>query len=161
MNWEEIYKAEMPRVYNFFRYLTGSDTLAEDLTAETFRKAWQHRQRYDRDRAAFSTWLFTIARRTAVDQFRRRRVDLPLDAAAAIKDSDSPENQIQVQDDITRLAHILSTYPARERELIALKYGAGCSHKEIARQLRMSETNVGTLLQRMIQKLRSAMEVES
>jgi len=160
VDWEEIYTAELPRVYNFFRYLTGSDTLAEDLTADTFRKAWQHRQRYDRNRAGFSTWLFTIARRTAVDQFRKQRVDLPLDAAAGVKDSNLPEIQIQVQDDVSRLARILGTYPARERQLIALKYGAGCSYKEIASQLRMSETNVGTLLQRVVRKLRSALEVE-
>ena len=58
MEWEEIYSAELPRVFNYFRYLLGNDQLAEDLTADTFRKAWQHRQRYNRDRAKFSTWRY-------------------------------------------------------------------------------------------------------
>ena len=64
-NFEEYYRAELPRVYNFFRYRVGNDQIAEDLTSETFEKAWRNRERYRYDLAAFSTWLFTIARRVA------------------------------------------------------------------------------------------------
>ena len=70
-DFEELYRAELPRVYNFFRYRVGDGQLAEDLTSETFEKAWRNRDRYKRNLAAFSTWVFTIARRTAVDHYRR------------------------------------------------------------------------------------------
>ena len=77
-DFEAVYRRELPRVYNFFRYRLGDDQLAEDLTSETFEKAWRNRQRYRRDLAAFSTWLFTIARRVAVDQYHRRRALKPI-----------------------------------------------------------------------------------
>ena len=37
-----VYQTELPRISNFFRYRPGDDQLAEDLTAETFEKAWRH-----------------------------------------------------------------------------------------------------------------------
>src|SRR5438132_13040203 len=73
LDWEQVYAEELPRIYNFFRYRVGDGMLAEDLTAATFEKAWRARQRYRRNRAAFSTWLFTIARNVATDYYRRRQ----------------------------------------------------------------------------------------
>lgn len=160
MDWEPIYASELPRVFNFFRYLTGNDPVAEDLTADTFRKAWQNRHKYDHNRGAFSTWLFTIARRTSVDYFRSRKTVFSLESASTIVDGTSPEQTYDKEDEILRLSLILSQFPEREREIIALKYGASCSNKEIAQQMRLSETNVSTLLHRVIQKLREAWEVE-
>ena len=72
-DFEALYHEHLPRIYNYFRYRLGDGPLAEDLTAATFEKAWRNRARYRRDLAAFSTWLFTIARRVAVDHYRRRR----------------------------------------------------------------------------------------
>lgn len=63
LDFEEVYKQELPRIFNFFRYRFGDDAVAEDLTADTFEKAWRNRDRYKRDLSAFSTWLFTIAHR--------------------------------------------------------------------------------------------------
>ena len=73
IDWNALYAEQLPRVYNYFRYRVGDDALAEDLTTATFEKAWRSRKRFRRDRAAFSTWLFTIARNVAIDHFRRRR----------------------------------------------------------------------------------------
>lgn len=46
VDFETVYQTELPRIYNFFRYRVGDDQIAEDLTAETFEKAWKHRERY-------------------------------------------------------------------------------------------------------------------
>ena len=78
-NFEEYYRAELPRVYNFFRYRVGDDQIAEDLTSVTFEKAWRNRERYRYDLASFSTWLFTIARRVAQDYFRKHHKEIPPD----------------------------------------------------------------------------------
>ncbi len=72
-DFAEIYRVELPRVYNYFRYRVGDGPAAEDLTSVTFEKAWRNRWRYRRDLAEFSTWLFTIARRVAQDHYRKSR----------------------------------------------------------------------------------------
>src|SRR5215813_9116361 len=77
-----LYRAELPRVYNFFRFRVGDGPLAEDLTSETFEKAWRNRDHYRRDLSVFSTWLFTIARRVAIDHYRKHDAELSLDDIA-------------------------------------------------------------------------------
>jgi RNA polymerase sigma-70 factor, ECF subfamily len=70
LDWEAVYREEMPRVYNFFRYRLADRAAAEDLTSITFEKAWRARDRYRRDRAGTATWLLAIARNVARDHFR-------------------------------------------------------------------------------------------
>jgi RNA polymerase sigma-70 factor (ECF subfamily) len=160
-DWEALYARELPRVYNFFRYRVGDGAVAEDLTAATFEKAWRARDRYRHDLGAFSTWLFTIARRVAVDHFRRRRPEVGLEAVASQAAEPSPEVAVQRRRDFARLAALLAELPARERELVALKYGADLTNREVARLTGLSESNVGTLLHRTVHKLRRAWEADA
>jgi RNA polymerase sigma-70 factor (ECF subfamily) len=154
-DWEQVYAEQLPRVFNFFRYRLGDTAEAEDLTARTFEKAWRARRRYRRDVAGFATWLLTIARNVAIDHLRARQRYEPLDAAAAVPSSDATPEQRAVQHaDAQRLGVLLATLPARERELIAMKYGAGMTNRAIARATGLSESNVGTILHRAVESLR-------
>jgi RNA polymerase sigma-70 factor (ECF subfamily) len=161
-DWESLYAEQLPRVYNFFRYRVGHGAVAEDLTSLTFEKAWQARDRYRRDLASFSTWLMAIARNVAVDHYRSRalRTAAPLEEAEGLAGPPSPETLAVARSDAEHLAKRLATLPDRERELIALKYGAGLTNRGIARLLSMTESNVGTILHRTIQRLRADWEEE-
>ena len=77
IGWDAVYAEQLPRVFNFFRYRCANLADAEDLTSITFEKAWRGRDRYRRDKGAFSTWLFTIARNAAVDHYRARTPAVP------------------------------------------------------------------------------------
>ena len=93
------------------------------------------------------------------DRFRQNGHDIPLDSAREQADPASLEETIQHRQDFARLNFLLSQMPARERELVALKYGAGLTNREIARLTRLSESNVGTILNRVVEKLRIEMDV--
>ncbi len=155
VDWNEVYRHELPRVFNFLRYRIADRALAEDLTSKTFEKAWRGRASYRRDQVAFSTWLFTIARNVASDHFRRRRNEVPLDAAAEQLQAMGPEDGALRRSDQRRLAVLLAGLPERERELIALKIGAQATNRAIARITGLSESNVGTILHRIVQDLRA------
>jgi len=159
-DWEARYQEYLPRVYNFFRYRVGDRALAEDLTAATFEKAWRGRERFRRDLSAFSTWLFTIAHRVAIDHFRRKQPQVSLEVVPEPADPVSLEETVQRNHDFARLNALLSQLTVRERELVAFKYGAGLNNREIARLTRLSESNVGIILYRVVEKLRSEMEVK-
>lgn len=159
-DFERLYHAELPRLYNFFRYRTGSDSLAEDLTAQTFEKAWRNRARYRRDLSAFSTWLYTIARRVAIDHLRRRRPEVPLSMIADLSAPDNLEDLAQRRADFARLAVLLARLADRDRELVALKYGAGLTNRAIAGLSGLSESNVGVILHRALQTLRAQWDRE-
>ena len=158
VDWEAEYQVDLPRLYNFFRYRVGDDHVAEDLTAETFEKAWRNRHRYRHDLAAFSTWLFTIARHVAADYFRKPHPEVSLDSAIQVANDETVESLIQQRSDFERLSTLLARLADRDHELVALKYGAGLTNRTIAHLTGMSESNVGTILHRITQQLRAAWE---
>ena len=157
-DFEELYRQELPRIYNYFRFRLGDGPLAEDLTSETFVKAWSSRERYRRDLAAFSTWLFAIARRVALDHYRRPRREIPLDSVVDVPSSETVEDVAERDASFARLSVLLADLAERERQLVALKYGAGLTNRLIARFTGLSEANVAVILHRTVQRLRSDWE---
>lgn len=155
LNWDAVYAQQLPRIYNYFRFRLGREADVEELTSRTFEKAWRARHRYRRDLAGFSTWLFRIAQNCAIDHLRSRRAHLPIDAAVDLAAEHTPETQAALGSDLARLARLTNELPERERELIALKYGASLSNREIAKLTGLSESNVGTLLHRTVAALRA------
>ena len=154
-DWDQVYAEQLPRVLNFFRYRLGDTAEVEDLTARTFEKAWRARHRYRRDVAGFSTWLLTIARNVAIDHLRARPRHEPLDVAAAVPSpAHTPEQQAVQQSEAQRLAALLAALEPRQRELIAMKYGAEMTNRAIADATGLSESNVGTILHRAVETLR-------
>ena len=153
--WDARFTEALPRVYNFFRYRVGDGHVAEDLTSITFEKAWRARERYREDRAAFGTWLFTVARNVAVDHFRSARPTVSLEEVEDLPGGPTPEDLAERRSDGERLGRLLARRTDRDRELLALKYGAECTNREIARMTGLSESNVGTILHRAVEALRA------
>jgi RNA polymerase sigma-70 factor (ECF subfamily) len=156
VDWDAVYREELSRVYNFHRYRVGDPATAEDLTSVTFEKAWRARGRYRRDRASLGTWLLSIARNVAIDHFRssRTRSEVPFEDEVA--PGLNPEDAAARREEQIRLEGLLAGLAPRERELIALKYGAGATNRSIARLTGLSESNVGTILHRTVVALRTA-----
>jgi RNA polymerase sigma-70 factor, ECF subfamily len=160
LNWDSVYAEQLPRVYNYFRFRVGRLRMGghadiEDLTSRTFEKAWRARAQYRHDLAGFSTWLFRIAQNVAVDYLRTNRPHLPIDAALEARTERTPEDELAIDSDMERLATLTADLPERERELLSLKYGAAINNRLIAQLTGLSESNVGTILHRAVEKLRS------
>jgi RNA polymerase sigma-70 factor (ECF subfamily) len=155
LDWDALYADLAPRVYNYFRYRMGTGTDAEELTSRTFERAWRSRAHYRRDLAGFSTWLFKIAQNVGIDYRSRQRTHLPLEVAHNVALDVTPELQAELSSDLARLASLTARLPERERELIALKYGASLNNRLIAELTGLSESNVGTVLHRLVKSLRA------
>jgi RNA polymerase sigma-70 factor (ECF subfamily) len=157
INWDSVVNDELPRLYNYFRYRLGDEIAAEDLTSLVLEKAWLKRHRYRRDRAAFSAWLFAIAKNEVVGYLRKRRISVPLSLAEKAT-SETAEHILEHSQDLQTLSRLLDDLPERERELISLKFGADLNNREISTIMGLSESNVGTILSRVLQKLRERWE---
>ena len=154
-DWDAVFAEQLPRVYNFLRYRLGNEALAQDLTSRTFEKAWRERHRYRRDLAGFSTWLLRIARNVAIDHRRTAHEHAPLEAAVEVAAEGTPEEEAVIRSNFARLSVLIGRLPERDRELLALKYGAGATNRAIAQITGLSESNVGTILHRAVQTLRA------
>jgi RNA polymerase sigma-70 factor (ECF subfamily) len=155
LNWDALYADLAPRVYNYFRYRMATNADAEEMTSRTFERAWRSRALYRHDLAGFSTWLFKIAQNVGIDYRSRHRSHLPLEAASNVALDATPERDAELSSDLARLARLTAKLPERERELIALKYGASLNNRLIAGLTGLSESNVGTVLHRLVKTLRA------
>jgi len=155
----DMYDTCMPGVYRYINYRVGNASLAEDLTADVFEKALKHFDSYDRAKAAPSTWLTTIARNTITDHFRKEsRVQVVREDDAPEEVSEEPEtaDEIAKLEEARQLRLCLSGLPQLDQDIISLKFGAGLNNREIARTLKLSESNVGTRLYRAVRRLRES-----
>jgi len=159
INWDSVVNNELPRLYNYFRYRLGDESIAEDLTSVVLEKSWLKRHRYRKDRAAFSVWLFSIAKNEVIDYLRKRQVSFPISMAETVM-GETIEHRLEQSQDIQQLSHLLADLTERERELISLKFGADLNNREISTVIGLSESNVGTILSRVLQKLREQWKVQ-
>jgi len=154
--FEELYRSSRDDVYGYVAGLLRDRSAAEDVTAQAFERAYRRRRTFNPGRGSRRAWLFGIARNAALDELRRRRrrarlLTDPEDAALA------PAHEVaEVAVRRTALRLAIAELSARERELVALKFFAGLTNGEIAGVIGTSETNAGTRLHRVIQKLRRA-----
>jgi RNA polymerase sigma-70 factor, ECF subfamily len=160
IDWEGVYTALLSRIFHFFCYKVGDPQLAEELTAITFEKAWASRGSFREDLGQIPAWLLGIARHVAGDHFRKPSREVALDEAFEISAPSSIDEDLQRRLDFQKVSRILSQFPDRERELVALKYGAEVTNREIARLTGLSESNVGTILHRVVGRLRKEWEQE-
>src|ERR1700761_954795 len=69
----ELTQRHLRQVYSFALRLVGDSAAAEDISQETFLKAWKSLQKYDESSSKFKTWLLRIARNTAIDYLRKKK----------------------------------------------------------------------------------------
>jgi RNA polymerase sigma factor (sigma-70 family) len=152
----ELYRTHTYAVFNYCLFRVSNRTVAEDLAADTFERAWRARHRYRPERAAFNTWLFTIARRVVTD-WQRRQARRPLLNLSEEQPAEtpSPESQLEETEQQARLRYLIQTLEQPEQELVALKFGAGMTNREIAQIIDKTETAVGSAIYRIMQKLRT------
>jgi RNA polymerase sigma-70 factor (ECF subfamily) len=79
---------------------------------------------------------------------------LPLEAADDVAAAGTPHDDVAKDSDLARLGALVQRLSLREQELVALKYGAEATNRTIAELTGLSESNVGTILHRVVQTLR-------
>lgn len=152
----DIYERHVWQVYAFHAYRVRSRETAEDLTQLTFERALKAWERYDPSRASELTWLLVIARNLLIDHVRADRTSQQVElepeshgAAAAAPDllGLTPE-----------VAAALNTLGDREREILALRFGADLNGPEIAELTGLTLANVQQILSRSLRRLRADLE---
>lgn len=125
-----------PRVKSYLLKSGLDDAQAEDSLQETFARVWLHAGRYNAERGAVSTWIFTIARNVSVDAFRKiRDIDPTYFSAGDEYVTEPPaEESVTHTQDVEQLKFAVQNLPDEQRDLIEAAYFREMTHSEIAKK---------------------------
>src|SRR6478736_2955389 len=130
---EDAYVAYGPSLLAYLRRYVGPDE-AEDVLQRTLLDAWRHASRYQPGHR-FSTWLFTIAHRRAIDTLRTRRHPVvDVEAARDLVGEDGRET-VERFAEAAEVRAALARLPQHERQALELTYYAGLTQREVAAHL--------------------------
>ena len=153
----ELYQRTHLVVFRYIFALNGGPQQeVEDLTTDTFIRAWKARQRFEGDQEAALSWLLRIARNLVIDSHRRtkvRGVETNLEDDLLITPDASPEEQVARKEQFNALWVIISTLQPQHREIIVLRYVLGWPVKRIAAHLNMLENTTSVNLRRILQRI--------
>jgi RNA polymerase sigma-70 factor (ECF subfamily) len=140
-----VYRAYGSLVYSVAYKVLGNSGLAEDAAQQAFLQAWRAAGTFDPTRA-LAAWLASIARRTAIDVYRRERRHI---GGRDLEDVESelitmPPSVEQIYD-VSEVRHAVDALPDEDRKLIRMQHFDELTHNEIAQRL---EIPVGTVKSR-------------
>ncbi len=161
--FDYIFETYYKRIYNYIYYRVYCRFTTEDLTSQVFEKVIRKADTYSQRRSPFEVWLFAIARNVVNDYFRehKKRKILSFDTLRElVSTKKDPEGILIKQETNDRLLKALNTLNARDRNIVALKFGAALKNKEIAVLLKLTESNVGIKVYRILKKLKVEIERE-
>jgi RNA polymerase sigma-70 factor (ECF subfamily) len=156
-------------VYNLIVRLVGDRREAEDLTQETFMKMWKALSRFDTEKN-FKTWIFAIARNTAIDYLRKKK---PILFSRLNSENDEGETRFEdnLADDailadeafdrkqsVGALEKAMQTLSLDERVIIILHESDEMTFEEIADVMSKPMNTIKSRYRRALQKLRGVIE---
>lgn len=155
----ELYLLYFPRVYRYILARTGNTYDAEDLAEEVFMRVLEAIERFQWREAPFSAWLFRIAHNAVISQRRKetaRGKSGPLLDGIPV-DSAGPEELVEHRLVLNEVMAAAQKLPEAQRQVIALRFGAGLTVAETARAMNKGEGNVKVIQHKAIAKLREMM----
>ncbi len=158
-SFEGLVRRYQTRLVNFLRQRTAVIADAEDLAQDTFVRAYENLHRY-RDSGAFSTWLFTIARRLCINHGRKKRPRANSEALHSVESTAISPEQAASNAETSRLLWAVAAKMLNERQMTVLwlYYVEDMSVGQVARVVDRSSVAVKMMLFRARKKLFPVLE---
>jgi RNA polymerase sigma-70 factor, ECF subfamily len=152
-----LYEYYFPRVYRYVNTRLGNSEDAEDVTEEIFLRVIDNIGSFTFRGLPFGAWLFRIARNEVVSHVRRQKVRSATAPLTEFIPDPSPDHVIEIefQFTMTIVREAADRLPEAQRQVIALRFGAGLSVAETAQALKKTENNVKVLQHKAIAKLQT------
>lgn len=151
-----LYERHLPDIYSYVRARTGREEDAADLAQQVFTQALIALPRYRAQGIPVNIWLFRIAHNLVVDFHRRKRPTVSWDVLPSWSHPPSRDNveaTVIGREDIERLGRTLARLEADKRDLLALRFAAGLTVREIAAVLGRRDAAVRSELRRLLRAL--------
>ena len=158
--FSSLFKLVGPRIKGYLMKLGSNDIVAEDLLQEVMLTVWRKSETFDRNKAAVSTWLFTIARNKRIDMLRkeiRPQLD-PNDPMLTPNQEESADNVYGSKQESIKITDAIKMLPEEQSKLIKMTYYEDKSHSIIARELNMPLGTVKSRIRLASTRLKKLLE---
>ena len=150
LNFQELYESYAPDVYRFALWLAGDSSEAEDITSETFIRAWAHNSAIRTE--TLKAYLFTIARNLYLEQRRKSKHQVALDDIYP-DPAPGPDKLVESRLGLLRVQSVLQTVSEVDRAAFVLRVQHELPYAEIARALGLSLTAAKVKVHRVRKRL--------
>lgn len=153
----QLYELYVDRLFSYLRTYTENEEDAADLTQHVFVRVLEVLPGYQERGLPFGAWLFRIARNAATDTFRQRRRSLPWEHVPESLQPlarNNPEADNLHREALNQMRVLVGRLPAEKQELLALRFSAGLSSREIAALVGRSPAAVQKELVRIMHLLK-------
>lgn len=151
----QIYQQYYGKIYKYTLYRVGDHCIAEDLVSEVFEKVVGKYYTYNPEKSKLSTWLFTIVNNVIINYYKKNTHHAEPLELGELASSYSLEDLVLEREQKDQLLKAILGLPEQQRNIIALKFGAGLTNREISQMTDLTESNVGTILYRALKQLRN------
>lgn len=163
LKFETIYENYADGIYRFVYYKVFNPGIAEDLTADSFMKAYEKYNTFDPEKASISTWLYTIARNTVIDYFRKSKPELhtssPVEDIWDLASTEKVDIIIEQKETVKELQTAMKQLSNNEREIVLMRIWDNLSYKEISKRLGKSPEALKMSYSRIVKKMQKLMNV--
>jgi RNA polymerase sigma-70 factor (ECF subfamily) len=153
INFQDLYESYVTEVYRFSLWLSGNSSEAEDITSETFIRAWVNNSKIRTE--TLKAYLFTISRNIYLGHKRKRKRQAVLEDIHP-DPAPGPDKQTESQLKLQRVQRVLQTLPEIDRAAFVLRVQHELPYDEIARVLELSLTATKVKVYRVRKKLIAA-----
>lgn len=158
MDLASVYEQHLPSIWRYVRARVPDHADAEDAASEVFARAARGWHRYDDSKGSVGAWLAGIAHHVVADWWRHRSTEEPTADPPDVQPTNaSEETDIDARVDAAAVRQHLHLLTDRERDALALRYGAGLTSQEVGDVLGISDAGARMLVQRAVHKLREVM----
>lgn len=156
----ELYDRHVVRVYRHLYYMLGNAAEAEDLTAQTFLRAWEAIGRYEVRGAPFVSWLLRIAHNLGVSHLRSKRESAQLhDGIVDDKPRRDPESVLEQSADEELVREAILRLRDEQRQVIILRFIEDLDYREVAEIIGKSVAAIRVIQHRALNSLRKQMKL--
>lgn len=158
--FKRLFAAFAPRLKAFARRMGAEAAAAEDLAQDVMLTVWRRAPQFDRDKAAVSTWIYTIARNRRIDIIRREsRPDFDAEDPSLKADAEpQADAQLESRRRSADLRKAVAGLPEEQAQLMRLAYFEDKSHGVIAEELDLPLGTVKSRIRLAMRKLRQTMK---
>ena len=153
----KLYDIYLNKIYNFIYYKTMHKETTEDLTSQTFLKAFNNIKKYDENKGSFSSWIYQIARNTVIDYYRTKKTETNIDDLWGLSDKYDLQTDIDVNQKLEEIKIYLKNFKPEQREVVIMRLWDNLSYQEIAEITGKTIASCKMTFSRAINKLREDM----